>query len=116
TLLKTKLYDMRQQRLDSSRAAERKSKVGSGDQGVGMSLLSALALVATLAWPPGVGPDPVGVWPLQPEPEVIRPFEPPDSPYGPGHRGVDLLGAAGQAVLTALPGTVTYAGSLAGRG
>ncbi|WP_298516018.1 M23 family metallopeptidase [uncultured Nocardioides sp.] len=81
-----------------------------------MSLLSALALVATLAWPPGVGPDPVGVWPLQPEPEVIRPFEPPDSPYGPGHRGVDLLGAAGQAVLTALPGTVTYAGSLAGRG
>jgi len=32
TLLKTKLYDMERQRLDSSRAAERKSKVGSGDR------------------------------------------------------------------------------------
>jgi peptide chain release factor 1 len=32
TLLKTKLYDMERQRLDSARASERKSKVGSGDR------------------------------------------------------------------------------------
>ena len=57
------------------------------------------------------------MWPLQPEPEVVRPFDPPDSPYGAGHRGVDLLGSVGQPVHSAaLPGTVTYAGSLAGRG
>lgn len=31
-LLKTKLYDMERQRLDSARASERKSKVGSGDR------------------------------------------------------------------------------------
>ena len=60
--------------------------------------------------------DPVGLWPLHPEPAVVRGFDPPESPYGAGHRGVDLLGHPGQTVRTALPGTVTYAGRLAGRG
>jgi murein DD-endopeptidase MepM/ murein hydrolase activator NlpD len=60
--------------------------------------------------------DPVGVWPLRPEPEVVNGFDPPDSPYGAGHRGVDLLGSVGQPVHAAMAGTVTYAGVLAGRG
>jgi murein DD-endopeptidase MepM/ murein hydrolase activator NlpD len=60
--------------------------------------------------------DPVGTWPLRPEPAVVRGFDPPDTPYGAGHRGVDLLGRTGQTVHTALAGTVTYAGRLAGRG
>ena len=60
--------------------------------------------------------DPVGVWPLQPEPEVVVGFDPPDSAYGAGHRGVDLAGSVGQVVHTALPGQVSYAGSIAGRG
>jgi murein DD-endopeptidase MepM/ murein hydrolase activator NlpD len=60
--------------------------------------------------------DPTGVWPLEPEPEVVEGFDPPDSPYGAGHRGVDLAGSPGQAVRSALPGRVTFAGSLAGRG
>ena len=60
--------------------------------------------------------DPVGVWPLQPEPQVMRGFDPPDVVWGAGHRGVDLLGSAGQAVHAALPGTVTFAGMIAGRG
>ncbi len=60
--------------------------------------------------------DPVGVWPLQPEPEVVAGFDPPDSPYAAGHRGVDLAGAVGQVVRAALAGRITYAGSLAGRG
>jgi murein DD-endopeptidase MepM/ murein hydrolase activator NlpD len=91
--------------------------------------LAALVLALTLALaprpappptpPPGSAPAqtvPVGVWPLQPQPEVVAPFDPPTSPYGPGHRGVDLLGSPGQEVHAALPGTVTYAGRLAGRG
>ena len=80
-----------------------------------MAPLTALLLAAALALPPS-GTDPVGVWPLQPRPEVVHAFDPPDSPYGAGHRGVDLLGTAGQPVLAALPGSVTYAGPLAGRG
>jgi murein DD-endopeptidase MepM/ murein hydrolase activator NlpD len=60
--------------------------------------------------------DPVGGWPLQPEPQVVTGFDPPDSPWGAGHRGVDLLGAVGQTVRSALPGRVSFAGVLAGRG
>jgi murein DD-endopeptidase MepM/ murein hydrolase activator NlpD len=57
-----------------------------------------------------------GVWPLRPEPEVIRGFDPPEVVWAAGHRGVDLLGTPGQAVHAALPGSVTFAGMLAGRG
>jgi murein DD-endopeptidase MepM/ murein hydrolase activator NlpD len=55
-------------------------------------------------------------WPLEPTPEVVRYFEPPTSPYGPGHRGVDLAGTLGQPVLAIGAGRVTFAGSVAGRG
>lgn len=78
-----------------------------------MALLHTL-LVLLIGFAPTT--DPVGVWPLDPEPEVVRGFDPPDTPYGSGHRGVDLLGRTGQPVRTALDGTVTYAGMLAGRG
>lgn len=60
--------------------------------------------------------DPVGVWPLEPRPEVVKDFDPPDTPYGSGHRGVDLAGSPAQVVRTALPGRVSFAGRLAGRG
>jgi murein DD-endopeptidase MepM/ murein hydrolase activator NlpD len=83
----------------------------------------AVVLVAlvSLAWPAGavgapVAPVPVGVWPLQPTPTVVRGFEPPSSVWGPGHRGVDLAGALGQVVHTALAGRVAFAARLAGRG
>jgi murein DD-endopeptidase MepM/ murein hydrolase activator NlpD len=46
----------------------------------------------------------------------VRGFDPPDVPFGSGHRGVDLLGRLGQLVHSALPGSVTFAGRLAGRG
>ena len=59
---------------------------------------------------------PVGVWPLRPPPEVVRGFDPPDARWGAGHRGVDLLGSPGAAVRAALPGVVSFAGRIAGRG
>ena len=84
-------------------------------------LATVAAVLCSLARPTGasaapVDPVPAGVWPLQPEPQVVRAFDPPDSPYGSGHRGVDLAGAVGQVVHTALAGRVTYATTLAGRG
>ncbi len=82
-----------------------------------LRVLLPVALLLLLSASPGAGEeDPVGVWPLRPEPEVVAHFDPPTSPYGPGHRGVDLLGHTGQPVHAALAGTVTYAGPLAGRG
>lgn len=60
--------------------------------------------------------DPVGQWPLAPPPEVVARFDPPADRWGPGHRGVDLLGRPGQQVHAALAGEVSFAGTLAGRG
>lgn len=78
------------------------------------TLLSSL--LALLAPPAGAEPDPAGRWPLSPRPEVIDAFDPPASAYGAGHRGVDLAGRPGQRIRAALPGTVTVAAPLAGRG
>ena len=55
-------------------------------------------------------------WPLWPLPAVLTPFDAPDDPFGPGHRGVDLAGTVGQPVLAARGGTVVFAGPVAGVG
>jgi murein DD-endopeptidase MepM/ murein hydrolase activator NlpD len=87
----------------------------------GLALIVVLSGASVLLGPaPALGapgdPDPVGVWPLRPEPTVAEGFDPPDDPWGAGHRGVDLLGSPGQQVHAALAGRVTFAGLLAGRG
>lgn len=69
--------------------------------------------------PPGAGavaPGASYAWPLLPPPAVLTAFDEPEHPYGRGHRGVDLAGAPGQAVLAAQEGVVVHAGPLAGRG
>ncbi len=89
-----------------------------------LALAALVVAVATALAPgapaaargPGPLPDPLGVWPLVPEPEVLAGFDPPEDPWGSGHRGVDLAGNPGQVVRAALAGTVRYAGRLAGRG
>lgn len=80
-----------------------------------------LGLLLGVCGPAHAGPapasraEPRGAWPLDPEPEVVRPFEPPSGPYAPGHRGVDLAGSPGQPVLASLPGTIGFAGSIGGK-
>jgi murein DD-endopeptidase MepM/ murein hydrolase activator NlpD len=91
---------------------------------VSRRLLAACLLAVPLA----VGPAPAaadgvvatapaaGTWvaPLRPL-AVIRPFDPPESPYGPGHRGVDLGGFPGAVVAAAGAGIVAFAGMVGGR-
>ncbi|WP_228717348.1 M23 family metallopeptidase [Allosaccharopolyspora coralli] len=82
------------------------------------ALLGGQALVAASA-PPAHGPSTRAEsrydWPLHPRPEVVRGYEAPSTPYGPGHRGVDLAGSLGQPVLAAGDGLVLFAAPLAGR-
>lgn len=77
-----------------------------------LTLLTVLLIPARAS----ASPAPTGVWPLAPRPPVVRGFEPPPERWLPGHRGADLLGSPGQQVRAAATGTITYAGSLAGRG
>ncbi|MEO5664126.1 MAG: M23 family metallopeptidase [Nocardioides sp.] len=84
------------------------------------ALLLATSLLLGLAASPAAATvaadtDPVGVWPLRPTPEVVHGFDPPDDPWGSGHRGVDLAGTVGQSVHSALAGTVAFVGKIAGK-
>jgi murein DD-endopeptidase MepM/ murein hydrolase activator NlpD len=65
---------------------------------------------------PAAGERPRWQWPVEPRPEVARPFVAPLSPYGAGHRGLDLTASEGVAVLAVEGGVVTHAGVIAGRG
>ena len=54
-------------------------------------------------------------WPTGAEVAVLRPFEPPEVRWAPGHRGVDLALSADSPVLAAADGVVAFAGIVAGR-
>jgi murein DD-endopeptidase MepM/ murein hydrolase activator NlpD len=75
-------------------------------------LLALLLLAPAPAHQPVAGPY---RWPLDGSPPITRPFQPPPKPWLPGHRGVDLGGAPDDAVRSAGPGVVAFAGVVAGR-
>ena len=54
------------------------------------------------------------VWTRPVRGPVVRPFEPPKSRFGPGHVGVDFRAAPGTPVHAVGPGTVVFAGTVAG--
>ena len=55
------------------------------------------------------------VWPTGSR-VVSRPWEAPADDYAAGHRGLDVPAAIGDAAVAVDDGTVTFAGSVAGRG
>jgi murein DD-endopeptidase MepM/ murein hydrolase activator NlpD len=70
-----------------------------------------------LAAPTQEGPAPgpaygTYAWPVRGP--VLRPFDPPDSPFGSGHRGIDIGAPIGTTVVAAGPGRVAFAGPVAG--
>ena len=84
----------------------------------------AVVLVAllSLARPAGavgapVDPAPVGVWPLQPTPEVVQRVRPAGLDAGaPGIAGSTWPARSARSCTPRLPGRVTFAARLAGRG
>nr|WP_184764150.1 M23 family metallopeptidase [Streptomyces albaduncus] len=91
-------------------------------------LLVILTLAALLAPPPsrllavspagedGATPAVGRAWPVGVRPRVLRGWEPPETAYGRGHRGVDLTAAPGTPVRAVAAGRVSFAGRVAGRG
>ena len=79
------------------------------------ALLGPVPAARAAWWQPTPAPARDGTWPLLPRPRVVEGFDPPAVRWGPGHRGVDLAGSPGAPVRAALPGRVSFAGSVAGR-
>lgn len=81
---------------------------------LGACLAALVSVILIAAAPAGADTEPHGVWPLRPQPEVVRGFDPPETTWGGGHRGVDLRGSVDQPVRTALAGRVAFVGVIAG--
>lgn len=80
---------------------------------VASSTLSVCLILAGLA-PAARGAPAFGtfLWPVRGP--VIRPFQPPATPYGPGHRGIDIAVPFGTTVIAPAPASVSFAGFVAG--
>lgn len=78
-------------------------------------VLSLLVAPALLPMPSAAAVPGEFGWPLAPRPPIVRRFDRPVHDWLPGHRGVDLGGAAGQPVLAAGDGFVVFAGEVAGK-
>jgi len=88
-----------------------------------LAAAAALALTASAAplvgaAPAGAGPS-AGAHPTTVAPvagELLRDFDPPDEPWGAGHRGVSLAAVPGEVVVAARSGVVAFSGEVAGAG
>lgn len=72
-------------------------------------------LVVTATWtsaPPAVAAE-TWTWPVTGP--VIRGFDPPASPFGSGHRGIDIAAVAGSVAVAPADGRVAFAGPVGGR-
>jgi len=76
-------------------------------------ICAAWSLVFTFASPGPAHASGDWTWPVVGP--VIRAFDPPDSPFGSGHRGIDIAAAVDTPVHAAAAGTVTFAGPVGGR-
>jgi murein DD-endopeptidase MepM/ murein hydrolase activator NlpD len=56
-----------------------------------------------------------GTWAWPVTGPVVRGFDPPDSPYGSGHRGIDVAAPIGTIAIAPADGTVAFAGPVGGR-
>ncbi|MCJ7827374.1 MAG: M23 family metallopeptidase [Demequinaceae bacterium] len=81
----------------------------------GMTALIVGFLLGPL--PAGAASDPVPELKSPVEPlQALRLFDRPDTPWGSGHRGIDLMADVGQVVLSPGDGVVAFAGPVVDRG
>ena len=77
----------------------------------------SLALGLTLAGVPASGASALEAeswrWPIAGP--LLRAFDPPENPYGAGHRGIDIVAPAGTTIVAPADGTVSFAGKVGGQ-
>lgn len=99
----------------STGPARRSAGSGCPGQPAGMAVVT-LALIVLSALPGLSPPPPTASWTPPVLPLVVeQPFRPSPTPWGRGHRGVDLAAPLGSLVRAPADGLVRYAGVLAGR-
>jgi murein DD-endopeptidase MepM/ murein hydrolase activator NlpD len=76
-------------------------------------LLRVFLLIPLLLLPPP--PEALWTWPTEGSASIVRDFRAPSTPWGPGHRGLDLA-AKGPNIVAPIGGVVSFSGLVAGRG
>ena len=76
-------------------------------------MVPGLWIALLLILPPP--PEAIWIWPTEGDQRILRDFKAPSSPWGPGHRGLDLQ-AAGSAVRAPIDAQVSFSGMVADRG
>ncbi|MGZ8599230.1 MAG: murein hydrolase activator EnvC family protein [Actinomycetota bacterium] len=71
-----------------------------------------LVLGTALHAPPAAPSAGTWIWPVLGP--VIGAFDPPDTPFGAGHRGIDIAAPVGTAVIAPEAGVVAFAGRVGG--
>ena len=76
-------------------------------------VLTCLATVSLLVLAP-VSAAAAGTWAWPVTGPVVRGFDPPSSPFGSGHRGIDIAVDVGSEVVAPADGVVAFAGPVGG--
>jgi murein DD-endopeptidase MepM/ murein hydrolase activator NlpD len=76
-----------------------------------LAVLTSASMAGTV---PAASAASAGGWTWPVVGPVIQTFDPPDTPYGSGHRGIDIAAAVGTTVVAPADGNVTFAGPVGG--
>lgn len=80
---------------------------------VGAAIHGSPDFHAPVSWGPPSAPG-AGTWTWPVLGPVIGAFEPPETPFGSGHRGIDIAAPVGTIVVAAETGVVAFAGPVGG--
>ena len=73
----------------------------------------ALVVCSLSTGVPGASAGVPWMWPVSGP--IIRGYDPPDDPFGAGHRGIDIAADLSTVIVAPDPGVVTFAGKVGGR-